>query len=276
MAGPESSFDVVAERYKEYEESLSGYIRYEVSHRFLKPYLSNEPKDHKEIADIGGGSGIDAIWLAGMGHRVLLADISTRHLDRAQDRLSRQPAEVRERILLFNGTAEQLLEHRGIPRFDMVLSHCVAMYQESPASYIQRVTPLVRPGGALSIIEPSYLGAAAHFIRNQNWDAIVQLRTEQNVIDPNEGVAAHAFKRTELDKIIREAMKVMPGNVGLQCFGVGVSTDSHSRFTRPEEFSPYDLRTLVDVEFEIGKNKDTRGASQFWQFVAEKALDADQ
>jgi ubiquinone/menaquinone biosynthesis C-methylase UbiE len=52
------------------------------------------PASPAHIVDIGGGTGIHASWLADLGHRVRIIDITPRHVDEARARLSAKGIEA--------------------------------------------------------------------------------------------------------------------------------------------------------------------------------------
>ena len=71
--------------YEEYEESTrlssgTGLLEKERTRRILTRYLPSPPAT---VLDVGGGTGVHALWLAGLGHRVHLIDPVPRHVEGA-------------------------------------------------------------------------------------------------------------------------------------------------------------------------------------------------
>lgn len=73
-----------AEREGSRLDTPSGSLEFAVNSHFIGQYL---PADSR-VLDIGGGPGRYALWLAGLGHRVVLADLSPELLAIAKDRVA--------------------------------------------------------------------------------------------------------------------------------------------------------------------------------------------
>lgn len=82
MSTAPSSFDGVAEKFGEYEASVRGQVRYELTQGQLQPYLNNI----ETALDVCGGSGPDTAWLAKNGIPTVLIDPSREQLELARDR----------------------------------------------------------------------------------------------------------------------------------------------------------------------------------------------
>ncbi len=83
----DSAFNGACAEYfrNDYELSVRGFVRYGLTRHHLAAYVIGR---HLEIADIGGGSGQDAVWLASLGHAVTLVDPAKDHLQMAQERIA--------------------------------------------------------------------------------------------------------------------------------------------------------------------------------------------
>lgn len=110
------------------------------------PELADQPM---RILDAGGGSGHMAVRLAGLGHSVVLCDISEEMLAKAAMRAAE--AGVAEAIdirhLSIQGYANIADE-----RFDLVLCHAVLEWLDDPKSVVGDLARLVKQGGHLSVM----------------------------------------------------------------------------------------------------------------------------
>src|SRR5919197_4414469 len=77
--------------------SVKGYVRTYVMHQHLLEHLPPPPAP---VLDVGGGAGNQSFPLAQAGYDVTLLDSSPAMLDKAEQRLQRLPAEVRQRVTL--------------------------------------------------------------------------------------------------------------------------------------------------------------------------------
>lgn len=83
--------DPILDHYAQFDEDtrLSGAFGQFEAARLRELIARYLPAACVEIADVGGGTGVHAFWLAGLGHRVHLIDLVPRHLEIAG---SRQPS----------------------------------------------------------------------------------------------------------------------------------------------------------------------------------------
>lgn len=68
-------------------DTASGALEFEVNTRIIQRYVSSPSR----VLDIGGGPGRYALWLASLGHEVILADLSPRLLEIARERIADSP-----------------------------------------------------------------------------------------------------------------------------------------------------------------------------------------
>lgn len=68
-------------------DTASGALEFEVNTRLIQRYIRSPSR----ILDIGGGPGRYALWLASLGHEVILADLSPRQLEIGRERIADSP-----------------------------------------------------------------------------------------------------------------------------------------------------------------------------------------
>jgi S-adenosylmethionine-dependent methyltransferase len=255
---PDQSFDGAAVILSEYAKTLRGYVRYVVAQRNLDPFLTKKPM---RVLDIGGGSGIDAAWLAQKGHSVTLLEASQPQRDAAQSRFNflLQDAE-RLRITIIPGTFNDLPPEAS--DYDLVLLHGVAMYQQDPQKFIIKAASYLRVGGTLSLLEKGYYGAQSRAIRRGNDGQLDSIRSSHVYINSMK-LDVHAFKPEELEGIFVDAkLSVMEWS------GVRVITDE--MFEYVADIDADMLQAILEAEYQQGRHPAIRGQGQMLHFICHK------
>src|SRR4051794_11125782 len=129
----------LASRFEAHYDSVRGAVRTVVVSRQLDSHL---PETAARIVDVGGGTGRQGIRLARMGHQVVVLEPSAEMLTRAQVGLDQEPADVRSRVTLVQGTAEDGPALLGEAQFNVVLCHAVVLYVEDPGPIVRAIADL--------------------------------------------------------------------------------------------------------------------------------------
>jgi S-adenosylmethionine-dependent methyltransferase len=111
-----------------------------------------------QVLDVGGGSGMFAVPLAELGHQVTVVDPSADALATLHRRAA--TAGVGERVRGVQGDGDRMLT--ALPSadlFDLVLCHFVLEVVDDPASTLQQIAGVLRPGGRLSTASANRAGA---------------------------------------------------------------------------------------------------------------------
>jgi S-adenosylmethionine-dependent methyltransferase len=111
-----------------------------------------------DVVDAGGGTGGFAVPLASQGHAVTVIDPSPDSLAAAQ----RRAAEAGVPLRAVQGDAADLVAVTGEKNADLVLCHSVLEYVDSPAAAMAAMASVLRPGGAVSVLASSAVGAVIH------------------------------------------------------------------------------------------------------------------
>lgn len=139
--------------------TVKGKVRTFVLHQQLLRHLADPPAS---VLDVGGGAAHQSLPLARLGHPVTVLDPSPAMLAKAEERLSAEPAEVRDRVRLVCAAGESAAEATGGERFAAVLCHGVLMYQSSPEPLLDALCRCAEPGGLVSLMA---LNAATMAVR---------------------------------------------------------------------------------------------------------------
>ena len=144
-----TTFNVLAGTYDAvFTEGLIGQAQRHVSHKWLQPLLSE--KNNRQLLEINCGTGVDALWMANLGHSVIATDGSPAMIDKAQQKtvVINQP--------VFQTCAFDALhttfQHQ---QFDAIVSNFAGLNCVSPAGMKKLSTQLqalIRPGGYLAVV----------------------------------------------------------------------------------------------------------------------------
>jgi S-adenosylmethionine-dependent methyltransferase len=111
----------------------------------LAPVLGGTPLD---VVDIGGGTGVSAVRVAQLGHRVTVVDPSPDALAA----LARRARELGVEVLGQQGDLTSLPELVAPASADLVLCHGVLEVVADPAAALAAIAGTLRPGGTVSLL----------------------------------------------------------------------------------------------------------------------------
>ncbi|WP_129715042.1 class I SAM-dependent methyltransferase [Pedobacter sp. SYP-B3415] len=120
-----------------------GPLEFERNKELISRYL---PESGVAVADIGGGPGVYAAWLAGLGHNVVLIDPVTRHITTAK----KKAAKLRKTFQAIEAEARSLpLANASI---DLVILHGPLYHLQNRADRLKALDEarrVLKPGGVL-------------------------------------------------------------------------------------------------------------------------------
>lgn len=148
--------------------TVKGRIRTFVLHQQLLAHLPEPPAT---VLDVGGGAAHQSLPLARLGYRVTVLDSSAAMLAKAEQRLSDEPTEVRNRVRLIEGAGENAPEATAGERFAAVLCHGVLMYLPQPEPMVRALCRCVAPGGIVSIMALNASTLAVRPALDGQWNA---------------------------------------------------------------------------------------------------------
>lgn len=246
--------------FASHHETVRGHIRYEMVKRDLGGLVMGQ---ELEIVDVGGGTGIETVWLAGLGHNVTLVEPTREVLSEALHRIKYQPPEVSDKIEVCQGTTATLLSRLGKAGcYDMVLSHGVGMYLPDPQTHFTDVMELVKPGGHLSLLEKGLRGAQIKLDRLGRFAESTALPATRRTVN-SLGRDVWTFSPKELQQTLEAG-----GMTNIEWSGVRIL---HDNDTRPiNSVDPPELVKIVEGEYAAGHDADTRGTGQMLHFIAQK------
>lgn len=137
-----------AEAFARYHGTAASRLRYGLAqYNLSRTYDLSRPM---RVLDAAGGSGINAGFLAMLGHHVTVFDSDQEMLRQAQQRLLNLG--VLDRAQLVQGSLQNISTCLPTARFDLILCHHVIEYLEDLPSVLRTLRALSVPGGAFDLI----------------------------------------------------------------------------------------------------------------------------
>jgi len=109
-----------------------------------------EGTGEQQVLDIGGGTGGSAVRVAALGNRITVVDPSPDALAALARRADEEG--VADRVTGLQGDLGTLRDLASEGGADLVLCHGVLGLVDDPATALQSIASVLRPGGALSLV----------------------------------------------------------------------------------------------------------------------------
>jgi SAM-dependent methyltransferase len=156
---PNTSFLAGVDQWMGELGRLRNVVRQHVVAAQLAEIVDCRGADPLRVLDVGCGQGTQSLLLAQGGHFVTGLDISEELLSRFEHALAAEPAEVRARVRLIQGSGEAAPDLvAGL--FDMVLCHGVLMYLDELAPLLAALSAVSNAHAGLSVLVRNGLALA--------------------------------------------------------------------------------------------------------------------
>jgi len=114
------AFDAIAEGYDlSFTFTQIGKLQREIVHKYLESSLPDKKK--LNVLELNSGTGVDAIWLAKNGHRVMATDISEKMLEIINQKIESEG--LNSQIQTMNLDIAQINDYHLNERYDFVFSN---------------------------------------------------------------------------------------------------------------------------------------------------------
>ncbi|MGM0600611.1 MAG: methyltransferase domain-containing protein [Candidatus Rifleibacteriota bacterium] len=146
------NFDRYHKRFdRKVYQSGKGYVRLEVlKHDLLHNIPALKAESELQILDAGAGMGQISAWLAGLGHRVVAADISSEMLEKAKTCFNQNG--VGDKITIVQSPIQELAKKLSGQKFDLILLHGVVTWMQQPFLAIDSLMPLLKDDSIVSLL----------------------------------------------------------------------------------------------------------------------------
>jgi S-adenosylmethionine-dependent methyltransferase len=148
---PLAAFDAKAEAWEDYTATPLGWLRQELTLRYLAQHLGSLPRSLK-VLDAGGGTASYALPLAQQGHQVCLLDFSARMLAIARQRVEQLDPSLLEQMDFCQAPVEETPRLFPPDHFDLILCHTLLEYVSEPWEVLRALTTVLRPGRLISLL----------------------------------------------------------------------------------------------------------------------------
>jgi S-adenosylmethionine-dependent methyltransferase len=148
--------------------NVRNVVRQEMISRQLDRHLPEHPA---RVLDVGAGQGTQSIRLARAGHHVLAVEPDPDMRAAFGDALGTEPGQVRDRVLLRDGSVGSLAAVTGGEGYDVVLLMGVLMYLPASPPVIAELAAHVTPGGFLALAARTTTSALWRPAARQDWQA---------------------------------------------------------------------------------------------------------
>jgi len=144
----EAAFDILAPLYdSNFSDGWVGTEQRGITQKLLLPFVpAGNPLT---ILEVNCGTGIDACWLASLGHRVIATDISAAMISEARERAGNRFPEFR-----VSGFSD-LINDFEEARFDLIFSNFAGLNclgKEELDTFLHDAAKLLKPGGRLAVV----------------------------------------------------------------------------------------------------------------------------
>ncbi len=143
-------FDQRLANFRQWQETPWGRLRYAIVEANVVRHLDDRPR---QVLDVAGGNGRDAVRLARRGHHVTVVDVAPVSLEGAKELAAEQG--VAERVEVREGDAHDVPSLFPDRDFDLMLCHNLLQYVPDRATVVKALTQRLRPGGLLSVVGPN-------------------------------------------------------------------------------------------------------------------------
>jgi S-adenosylmethionine-dependent methyltransferase len=232
--------------------NVRNVVRQEMISRQLDRHLRTHPA---RVLDVGAGQGTQSIRLARAGHRVLAVEPDPDMRAAFLAAFDAEPAGVRERVTLREGSAGRLAPVTGGEVYDAVLLLGVLMYLEASEPVVAELAAHVAPGGMLALAARTTASALWRPAARQDWQAALaafaehdRARAEGRDMRYTNEIGAPA-RADDLDALT--AVAARSGLTLEHWYGVRIAVDPEE-LDPPPPSDPRELAALLEVEERLG------------------------
>ena len=175
-----------------------------------------EGTGEQQVLDIGGGTGGFAVRVAALGNRITVIDPSPDALAALARRADEEG--VADRVTGVQGDLGNLRELAPEDGADLVLCHGVLGLVDDPATALQEIASVLRPGGALSlVVSQRHAAVLARAMAGHFAQALGLLEGDQHPTGESRS-SEHRFTPDELTALLEAAGFEIRSSHGIRVF----------------------------------------------------------
>lgn len=247
--------DLVGHFQKNIYDTPKGRLRLEILWRDLVETLPELRQETPlRILDAGAGYGYMAGRLADLGHELVLCDVSSEIIKRAEQHLAQNHPQATYR---FVNTAVQELEQHVDEQFDVVLFHAVLEWLAEPRETLLKLCNFIKPGGYLSLMFYNRHGLIYRHLLNANFSVL------------RHGEPRVGERLVPESPLVPDEVETWLTDAGLQVIersGVRVIFDYLSH----EQKQNVDIDELIEMEHRYSKIRPYADLARYQHFIARR------
>jgi S-adenosylmethionine-dependent methyltransferase len=247
--------------------NVRNVVRQEMISRQLERHLPQHPA---RVLDVGAGQGTQSIRLASAGHQVLAVEPDPEMRAEFQLALGGEPGQVRDRVMLRDGSVGRLAAVTGSEVFDVVLVMGVLMYLPASPPVMAELAAHVAPGGFIARAVHTATSALWRPAARQDWQAALA------AIDEYDAAWTEGRDMRYINEIGTparaddlETLTAAATAHGLELenwYGVRIAVDLAELDPAPPS-DPSELAALLDVEERLGAADPYRQLGQLAHLI---------
>jgi S-adenosylmethionine-dependent methyltransferase len=202
------------ETWRDWQATPWGRLFYTVARLNLHRHLQAPPL---RILDVGGGNGLDAVYLAQYGHHVTLVDVSADMIAAARDYALMQ--QVEHQIVFHQANVSELAALDLRPAFDMVLCHNLLQYIDDPSQLLESLSGLLKDNGYISIIGANrYAESFSLALQHLDFEAACAQLQATSRVSGVFGKTIHLHTPEQIAQALQTIGCALVGQYGIRCF----------------------------------------------------------
>ena len=227
-------------------------------------------KQPARVLDVGAGQGTQSIRLARAGHHVLAIEPDADMRAAFAAALGAEPGQVRDRVMLREGSVGSLAVVTGGEVYDVVLLMGVLMYLPASPPVIAELAAHVAPGGFIALAIRTTTSALWRPAARQDWQAALAAFEEHDAAQiegRDMGYINEIGTPARADDL--EALTAAAATDGLELehwYGVRIAVDLEELDPAPPP-DPRQLAALLDVEERLGAADPYRQLGQLAHLI---------
>ncbi|HEY0702485.1 MAG TPA: methyltransferase domain-containing protein [Candidatus Acidoferrales bacterium] len=249
-----------ADKYASYLNSFAGRLRSDLAWENLRGFLPLDSTGLRAL-DLGGGTGVVSLRLAGMCFEVVLLDSSREML-----RMAQKDAEangVAARINLCHTDADQLDNLFDADFFDFIVCHNLLEYIEDPGAILRSIARIAKKGAVVSVLVRNRAGEVLRAaIKSGDWGLAKANLSAETVVDSLFGEPVRVFDRTDLVRVLTQAGLGLAAEYGVRVF---------SDYVESKDLDDENYRRLLELEFTLGARPQFAAIARYSQLIIRRS-----
>lgn len=246
-----------ADRYLSYLKTPVGRLRCDLAWENLRGFLP-APAAQRPVLDLGGGTGVMSVRLAGKEFQVVLLDSSEEMLGIAQKEAA--ASEVSDRISFRQSNAHQLHELFAPESFDVVVCHNLLEYVADPGAIVRSISGVLRKDGFVSVLLRNRAGEVLKAaITSRDLGLAKDNLSAKTVADSLYGKPVRVFDLADVRQMLAQGNLEVVEEFGIRVFSDYLDSTNANGET---------YRKVLELELMLGAQPQFAAIARYVQVIA--------